>query len=198
MNGKVYFLDITDVLYTDEMINSLPGYCVNKINKVNNVNLKKSRVLSWYFLKKILLTEKGIDLCNVDIWENEYGKPYINEIYFNITHSDNYIGIIIGSEECGIDIEKIELNVNKDKFAEKILTKEEFEEYNQNNEVDYLIKKWTKIETHYKILGEGLTLSKLNKEINNTINTILLDKGYYLSYGPFKCEIINIAELVFI
>ena len=57
------------------------------------------------FLKEIL-KEYHIDY---DIFYNEYGKPYIknNPIYFNISHSGDYIVIIISNRECGIDIEKI-------------------------------------------------------------------------------------------
>ena len=88
MKGKVYFLDITNVNYNDNFVNELPLYCQNKINNVNNVCLKKTRTLSWYLLKQILLKEYNIDLCNTNIWENEKGKPYIEDIYFNITFYD--------------------------------------------------------------------------------------------------------------
>lgn len=195
MNGKVYFLDITNIEYNDNMINDLPDYCKEKLCKVKNVDLKKSRIISWYCLTKILLKEFNIDLCKTNIWENEKGKPYISDIYFNITHTNKYIGIIISDVECGIDIEKIELNIDKEKFAKKILTSEEYLEFARNKEVDFLIKKWTRIETHYKILGEGIALSKLNKNIDSNISTILLDNDYYLSYGPCECKINNINDL---
>ena len=195
MNGKVYFLDITNMEYDKKIIDSLPIYCKEKINKVNNVDLKKSRIFSWYFLTKILLNDYNIDLCKKNILENKNGKPYIEGIYFNITHSDKYIGIIIDDVECGIDIEKIEIKVNSDKFARKILTEEELQEFNRNKSIGFLIKKWTKIETHYKILGEGIALSNLNNEINSNITTFLLDEEYYLSYGPKDLKVINIKDL---
>ena len=66
--GNVYFLDITNINYNDNLINELPIYCQNKINKVNNVCLKKSRTLSWYFLKQILLKEYNVDLNKKNIF----------------------------------------------------------------------------------------------------------------------------------
>ena len=94
MNGNVYFLDIKNIEYDERLVKELPLYCQNKIEKVNNVCLKKSRTLSWYFLKQILLKEYDINLHENQIYENKNGKPYIDNIYFNITHSNDYIGII--------------------------------------------------------------------------------------------------------
>ena len=59
-----------------------------------------------------------------------------------------------------------------------------------------MIKKWTIIETYYKILGKGIAFSKLNLEIDfANIFTHKLADDYYLSYGPCECEIIDVLSL---
>ena len=197
MKDKVYILNIKN-MYIEyaTLLKELPLYCLHKIDNGSNERLKKERAIAWYMLYKLLLTYHNIDLTKCSIYENENGKPYIDGIFFNITHSKDYIGIIISDEECGIDIEKIELKVDKEKFAKKILDEVEYQEFLSDNTVEYLIKKWTKIETYYKIIGEGLSFS--NIKINNKekdIYTIKLDEEYYLSYGPCECDIIDVLEL---
>lgn len=197
MEGKVYLLETNNInIDYFNALKSLPEYCKNKLNVCSNIELKNTRILAWYTLYKILLADYNIDLTKCNIYENNHGKPYIDEIYFNITHSKNYIGIIISNVECGIDIEKIELKIDKDKFAKKILTDVEYAQFLKENTVDFLINKWTKIETYYKILGEGLSFSNLKLEtIDENIQTFMINNDYFLSYGPCKCDIINVLDL---
>ena len=146
MINNVYVLNVNSSKFDySKMFLELPAYCKNKINMCNNIDLKNIRIVAWYALYKILLLNYRIDLSNCNIYENKKGKPYIDDIYFNITHSKDYIGIIISEVECGIDIEKIELNVSVDKFAKKILSDEEYKVFLMEKDLDSLIKKWTKI-----------------------------------------------------
>lgn len=183
MKSQVYILKIGNInVNIDEIFEQLPEYCKNKIGYGKDQILRKSRILSWKVLANILKKCYNINLWDTVIYENDYGKPYIDDIYFNITHSNDYIGIIISDEECGIDIEKIELKVNLDSFARKILTPKEYE--NASISVDYLIKKWTQKEAYYKTIGDGIKLSKLKEKINDKdIKTIKVD-DYYLSFSP--------------
>ena len=197
MKDKVYILNIKNMhIEYKTLLNELPMYCLHKIYNGCNEKLKKERTIAWYMLYKLLLVYHNIDLTKCNIYENKNGKPYINDIFFNITHSKDFIGIIISNQECGIDIEKIELKVDNERFAKKILNDIEYQEFLKDNSVDFLIQKWTKIETYYKIKGEGLSFSniKLNS-VDKDIYTVKLDDEYYLSYGPNECDIVDILEL---
>ena len=187
MESRVYILNIKDInVNINEFI--LPDYCADKISETNDQELKYIRAISWNLLTNILYKEYNIDLFKTSIYENDYGKPYIDDIYFNITHSGDYIGIIISNNECGIDIEKIELNVDIDKFAKKILTNNEYNN-KENINIEYLISKWTKLEVYYKMIGEGITLYKLNKEVELKDITTIKFKNYFLSFSPKVTEI---------
>ena len=56
-----------------------------------------------------------------DIAYNSQGKPYFLshcEIFFNISHSSNYVACVIGDRPVGIDIEKEYLEITKKRYAE--------------------------------------------------------------------------------
>ena len=123
------------------------------------------------YLKEIL-KEYHIDY---DIFYNEYGKPYIknNPLYFNISHSSDYIVIIISDRECGIDIEKIR-PINNNIIDRVCLDKE----------IDMIIddksftKIWTMKEAYSKYKGVGFSYGFKNIDTTNIeINSI-----YFLDY----------------
>ena len=123
------------------------------------------------YLKEIL-KEYHIDY---DIFYNEYGKPYIknNPIYFNISHSGDYIVIIISDKECGIDIEKIRGLNNK--IIDKICIDKEKKSIIDDKTYT---KIWTMKEAYSKYKGIGFGYGFKNIDTTKIkINTI-----YYLDY----------------
>ena len=92
----------------------------NKIAKYKSMIRKKQSIVGDILLKK-LLNDYKIDYNNVDYVFNENGKPYLKDInlYYNISHSYNYVVIAVSKKEIGIDIEKIrKTNINSiDYFA---------------------------------------------------------------------------------
>ena len=123
------------------------------------------------YLKEIL-KEYHIDY---DIFYNEYGKPYIknNPIYFNISHSGDYIVIIISDRECGIDIEKIrDINNN---IIDKVCLDKEKELIIDSKSFTLM---WTKKEAYSKYKGLGYAYGLKNIDTTSIeINTI-----YFLDY----------------
>ena len=80
--------------------------------RVLNMTSRKRRIES--IVGEILLQkcfEKiGMGYSSVKVSYNSYGKPlsdYCN-VYFNISHSDNYVVCAMARSEVGIDIEKID------------------------------------------------------------------------------------------
>ncbi|UWX56077.1 hypothetical protein NYZ99_07150 [Maribacter litopenaei] len=67
-------------------------------------------IISRSFLKILLAKEIGLNATEVKIEKNSFDKPYLPShpsLYFNISHSGDFILIIIGDKKVGIDIEKI-------------------------------------------------------------------------------------------
>ncbi len=126
------------------------------------------------------IVNKKIDLNDNKVSYNKAGKPLMKNKYFSISHSHNLIGVLFADFECGLDVELV--TQRDSKVADKILTKEEKEEYNKSS--DILIKKWTMIEAYGKGIGCGFRFD-LSKDLPKNIITkeIMdsLDNKYYYS-----------------
>lgn len=109
---------------------------------------RKIHYFSWAKLNNIL-KEKGIDLNNTSIKFNKNGKPYIDELYFNITHSNNYIAFVISNFECGIDIEYVNSSRDIKKLSNYIFKKE-------INDIDLFYRNWVEKEALVKRYGASL------------------------------------------
>jgi len=185
---KVYYFDIS--LLSDCIdVNSI------KIENIKNEILKykedKDRLASYYaWTKLISILKDEYNINSFDIKKNEHNKAYLknNELYFNISHSNNMIAIIISDLECGIDIEMVDNKKDHDKLSKKILNEKELIDYNNSKDkLDFLIKMWTIKESYLKMLGTGIV--SLNFDIDykkNKGETLeVLDNNnnkYYLSY----------------
>lgn len=122
-----------------------------KIVIKNISNIKDIKDYEYSLLRNILKKEYNID--NYNIIYNKNGKPYlenIDNIYFNISHSNEYLVIATSNKPVGVDIEKIR-NYNL-KINEILNIKP------KNNEEFF--KYWTKKEALIKL--KGLALKNIN------------------------------------
>ena len=78
------------------------------IDKILSKRKRKASITGLILLSK-LLKEINIPFKNIKTTRNDKGKPYITNynIYFNISHSFDYVICAISKEEIGVDIEKI-------------------------------------------------------------------------------------------
>ncbi len=164
---KIYIKDIRDchAQIPDGVFSDKIAKCQGKIE------LQSYAV--WSTLYSILKNEYQIK--NFELSYNEYQKPYIKDIYFNISHSHNMIAIIISNEECGIDIEY--LNPNKDITQLK-------NRFNIENDEEFY-KQWTRKEAYLKKIGTGIKISSLFEEVNGITSLKVQDNDgnyYYVSY----------------
>ena len=118
------------------------------------------------FLKKILKKVLKKYHIEYDIFYNENRKPYIknNPIFFNISHSGEYIVCVVSDKEIGVDIQKITI---KDKVVDRICTTNELK-YPITPE--YFTILWVKKESYVKKLGIGLSYGLQNVD-TTTIDT---------------------------
>ena len=107
-----------------------------------------------------------IELLFANLKENEYVKPYFDNLYFNISNSMNYIAIAISKKEVGIDIEFL-FNIKEKKEYERfILTKKELAEFSLlEDKRKYLLTKWCKKESYFKYKGTGIDFQSLKINI---------------------------------
>jgi 4'-phosphopantetheinyl transferase len=104
------------------------------------------RLLEYVYFK---LMNKKIELDKLTY--NQYGKPYYDGFYFNISHSKNFICIVTSFNEVGIDIEEERKIVSG--LEKKILTSEELKDNNLN-----ILECWVIKEAYSKYKGLGLRL----------------------------------------
>ena len=117
-------------------------------NKYRNENVKKEKVVS------SILKNKYIG----DYYLNEHGKPLSNDKCFNISHSHDYIALVIDTVPVGIDIEMIR-PVEED--LKNYISNEEENKYIHDDASFFEI--WTNKEALVKANGNG---------INQKVNTI--------------------------
>ena len=126
-------------------------------------------------LLEIALKEEKI--TSYKISDSINGKPYIDNsnIFYNISHKNKMVGLIISNSEVGLDIEYIDTESIKRKSTLKYFFTEKERESITNNEE--LLTLWTKKESYIKLNG-GMLRDAIGLDINN-INVI---------YDTFKLD----------
>ena len=107
----MYFLFDSIYNYTSlDYLNFYNKLCYDDKCKYNSLikdNDKKLYLLSRMLLSKLSYKYFKINYFDLNIRYNSYGKPYVDNYYFNIAHSYEYAVVVISNKEIGVDIEKI-------------------------------------------------------------------------------------------
>lgn len=126
-------------------------------------------------LLEIALKEEGI--TSYKILKSKNGKPYLenSNIFYNISHKNKMVGLIISNSEVGLDIEYVDTeNIKRKSTLKYFFTEKERESITNNEE---LLTLWTKKESYIKLNG-GMLRDAIGLDINN-INVI---------YDTFKLD----------
>lgn len=159
------------------MFNYLNTNDKKTISKLIRINDKKRSILSKYLLKSIISQKYHLDYNN--IYFNENNKPFIDGIYFNISHSNDYVVLVFSNKKIGVDIEKIR---KVDIYSINIFCTNEEKKYilNSKNSYKSLFEIFCLKEAYFKMLGTNLLNSKNINFIeknniikNNDINLLL-------------------------
>jgi len=156
-------------------------------------------------IRHVLMQQLSLKNEEIKILKGEWGKPYIEglPVYFNISHSGDYVVCAFSQQEVGIDIEqiqKVDLNIAKryfTKFEHKDLLAQK-----EDQRLDYFFLLWTLKESYMKWSGRGMhmpldsfsfkikdgDISLADAELKDRLFFKQLDiKGYQASL----CTIIN-------
>lgn len=113
---------------------------------------------------------------NYEIAYNSQGKPYFlsfREIFFNISHSSNYVVCAIGDKPVGIDIEKA--RKGRQNLAKRFFDISEAEWIKECDSDQRFFRIWTLKEAYGKATGQGV-LDILDKIVYR------LEKGKMKAY----------------
>lgn len=161
----VYYTKISDSLSIEKFryyLSTLPVYMQLKIENYRNFKDQKLILFGKLLLRTIgnEFNTKG-DILN-KIKYNSFGRPYVIDEHindFNISHSGDYVVCVV-SNHCrvGIDIEKIDKNINILDYKSQMLDQEWFEIMNSSLKSNAFYDFWTKKEAVVKAEGEGLSI----------------------------------------
>lgn len=124
----------------------------------------KSRAILTHILSRYLKVPETAVLLDV----NAHGKPFLAvplhepPIYFNLSHSGDYMVLIFSIVEVGIDIEYTNRNTKIEKMARRFFHPAEYEtllNLDGSNKKKHFFTLWTIKEAFLKGLGCGLSLS---------------------------------------
>ena len=121
-----------------------------------------------------LLNKMGIDDPIFDT--DGYGKPYLknySDVYFNLSHSENYVACAVSDSPVGVDIEYVH-DIDWD-LARHCYHDCEYEYIlNNSNSKKAFYEMWVLKESYMKMTGLGfrLPLNEFTVEITNEIKVI--------------------------
>lgn len=110
---------------------------------------------------------------------NSFGKPLLNDVYFNFSYDENIVVLVVSSKEVGIDIEKIRTiplaNIKTFTTPSELRKIQKADKINEMAFTYYVLK-----QAHLKMLGDDKR--KYGKEIEFKIsrNKITSNKGNYV------------------
>ncbi len=126
---------------------------------------KKEQSRSGYrLLAEMIKTRYAYDLEKEtdSVMRTETGKPYLRlhpELFFNISHSGEWIACVLGNVPVGIDIQ-YHREIKLEQTARKICTPDEWKTFMQagteKGKKDFLFQIWTKKESYLKFTGDGI------------------------------------------
>lgn len=157
---------LTTVFNSDVIYYTIIGMDELKCNLPHESNRRPETIKSEYVLFR-MLNKLGINKTEINT--STLGKPFFNnnKIYFNYSHSNNYIACAISLENVGIDIEENTRVINKTMISICDL------------DASYPLAEFTKRESFCKLTGEGIAIffDKNNfKDIDNYCKLITTEK----------------------
>ena len=163
---KVYAMNIKnlpDPLENQEILCGLGKQRIEKIHRYKQLKSRKQSLGAGLLLKHCL-DSLGMDMDDIAYGEN--GKPFLNNVCFNISHSDEMVIIAISEREIGCDIEKI--GEHKQKIAKRYFTESEIaylQEFEEHKRAEEFYRLWTIKESYVKKTGEGMKIGLDSFEI---------------------------------
>ena len=129
----------------------------------------------------------------------QHGKPQLkdSDLYFNLSHSGDYVVLATADREIGIDIEKVcpRISTACHKIEAQVFTKEEQIWLQQQDNDNAFYRLWTAKESVMKLIGEGLSLSPETFSVLplDRCMHMIKDKIFYLEWFEYDNHIISYA-----
>lgn len=131
----------------DELMEISHHHYDHELEGISNEIRKKERILS-RFLLETLLGRKAI------VHYEDSGKPVMNGVNFSISHTKNYVAVIMGKDTVGVDIEHKSDRIFR--ITEKFMHQDELKNLSEISEKQkFALLCWCAKETVFKIINEN-------------------------------------------
>lgn len=213
---EVYYLKLSDLLNIPEdfLEKQVSEETAQVVKKYQNKRVRITKLAGESMLRHLLLTNFQLKTEDYSITKGEHGKPFITgtdiPIFFNISHSGNYIICAISNHEVGIDIEyrgTAKLQIAHRFFHPAEACKLENTPDTLKNHLFF--NYWSVKESFLKYIGTGLSGSLSNFEVIFSDQDIWIKKGHSRldvtihecpidpEYSCFVCSQNNITPTIF-
>lgn len=145
-----------------QLLRLLPPDRQDKINRFHHKADAYRSLLAEVLVRKIIGERTGLANSQILFRYSSYGKPELASdlrLFFNISHSGQWIACAVHDAEVGIDVEQIkpiDLSV-----ARRFFSAEEYEQL-ENEPPEGRLKLfydfWTLKESYVKLIGQGLSI----------------------------------------
>jgi phosphopantetheinyl transferase len=151
----------------EELLEMSQHHYDHEIENISNEVRKKERIIS-RFLLETLVGKK------VEVKYADSGKPFCDGMHFSISHTKNFVAVIVSNEPVGVDIEYKSDRIFR--ITEKFMHPDELKTLSECSEKQkFALICWCAKETVYKIIEEnGVDFAEMNCKVE--------DKNIYLSY----------------
>lgn len=158
--------------------------------KADSFRFQKDKILSIgsELLLKQGLSDLGINIKDISYRYGENGKPYLHDmenVHFNISHSEDVVICAISPEKTGCDIEKT--GKYSLETAERFFHNSEYElilsQGDDRLKQEMFFRLWTLKESYIKMTGSGLRIPLNSFYVSFKDNKVILEQN--LPYG--KC-----------
>lgn len=136
----------------------------NKLMDYKNAKVRREKLTGESMLRILLQRIGGQPAKSWKVVRGECGKPYLTgtpvPLFFNLSHSGDYVVCAIGDREMGVDIQK--LGQGKLEVARRFFHPEEIrelEKWTGREQRDLFYRFWAIKESFLKYTGQGLSAS---------------------------------------
>lgn len=164
---------------------------LQKSIRLLHVNKQKSYLVRRYYVRRILSCFSAESPEMLRFSQSGNGKPGLNNIQFNVSHSKEYAIVVVHLNPIGVDIEYIDPSFAFEPILKTCFNVEEQQFVTESEPRVRFYSLWTRKEAILKATGEGLIddLSSINALDDRTlrmghayqITTLFCQKQYLLS-----------------
>ena len=160
----VYVADVRHLPDPKEVPGSMELLSAERKNKIERLARPEDRRLSLgagLLLQQVL---KRHEIEGQNISYGEHGKPQMEDVYFNLSHSHHMVACAISDKPVGCDIEKVR-DIKGD-VAARFFSEQEIAYIEEaEDKKDMFFRLWTMKESYMKMTGDGLKLGLQNVQV---------------------------------